>query len=60
MAKGLFLTGSMEEAVLLGERRGNLCRDELCRASCLWADRTSRGVPGDAVMQRNGQEERFL
>lgn len=60
MAKGLLLTNSMEEVVLLWDGRVNLCRDEFCRASCLWADRTSGHVPGHTVMQRNGQEERFL
>lgn len=60
MAEGLFLTDSMEEAVPLWDGRVNMCRDELCRASCLWAGRTSRDVPGNTVTQINGQEERFL
>jgi len=59
-AKGLFLTDNMEEAVLLWDGRVNMHRDELCCASCLWAGRTSRDVPGHTVMQRNGQEKRFL
>ena len=60
MAEGLFLTDSMEEAVLLWDGRVNMCRDELCHVSCLRAGRTSRDVPGDTVTQINGQEERFL
>lgn len=61
MAKGLIPTDGMEEAVLLWVGRVNCVgRAKLCCASCAWGDRTSRDAPGDMVVQRIGQDERFL